>query len=132
MNAVGRRDDAGLAVSLPHSLLMSRAFRGIKRRQRKTRKAQAKQKAQTEHLVQFRLKVVHLQGLGRGAASEKARGIRLFSTPWSVAALTTVQVVIHYRSSSSPFRCTLQNKKGRRTAILLCLVHLQGLEPWTH
>ena len=50
-------------------------------------------------------------GIGRRAASEKAIGFRLFSALWSVAALTTVQVVIHYRSHSIPIAFTFKIKR---------------------
>ncbi len=50
-------------------------------------------------------------GIGLTAASEKASEFRLFSASRSVAALTTIQVVIHYRSPSIPTGPTVKIKK---------------------
>ena len=71
-----------------------------------------------------------MTGIGLATASEKASEFRLFSVARSVAALTTVQVVIHYRSPSSPATRTLQKtKKATTRAAFLVLVRVTGLEP---
>ena len=60
-------------------------------------------------------------GIGRGAAPEKARGFRLFSVPWSLAALTRPWRVIHYRSYSIPAVSTFKIKRGDRRTGAFCL-----------
>ena len=51
------------------------------------------------------------RGLGLTAASEKARGFRLFSAARSVAALTRPRRVIHYRSPSNPLHSPQKSKR---------------------
>ena len=84
-------------------------------------------KKQVERLAFF---LVRATGLGRGAASEKARGFRLFSAPWSSVALTTVQVVIHFHASFKSCRShVIKIREVATRAISLILVRATGLEP---
>ena len=71
--------------------------------------------------------LVDLVGLGRGSASEKASGFRLFSVSRSVAALTTVQVVIHSRSRFFPSPCAAKNQKAPKGCSLMA--QAEGFEP---
>ena len=70
-------------------------------------------------------------GIGLTAASGKASEFRLSSAARSVAALTTVQVVIHYRAYSRLPISTIKSKKHRNESGAFLLVEIGGLEPST-